>query len=472
MVKFGNIKCETCGQEVKKKQLSRHRCVKKDPNRLEKCNVCGKEVCFRNYSKHYRSCRARDFWNQHEKFFFYLLRVVRAFNRELKKERYLGTRDQKKKIIMDQTGVNKEEANIKKNPKLLAEVVKVEDEEAMKNANEAAREYGFELGNLEDEDAIKDMIRCSSPGVSCRQVIFDYLESINIVDKNVLYLIDKKMIKKDYPTNEELEENKELYKDILEARKESGYDSYYEKFYFMLADYYQHGDTGKCCFCGKFLSSLKRHLKKCGPYRKHFYENEEEAIKFYLFKFHEAALWEEYKLDDYVSYYKQYSFNYFIETVEKRLKDRNAFMERIAEGKRRFAEMNACKNKKEFVRNLIAEVDAMPPWSWSDEEEDGNKKAEEVVEEVEEENKMEEKVKEKDPFEKALEKVENEEKEMVLEDTEGEKLDEEKTKNTWALLLGGKFKAKLEEKKNVDISSSDEAEDDARELKEANILNN
>lgn len=462
MVKFGSIKCETCGQEVKKKQLSRHKCVKKDPNRLEKCSVCGKEVCFRNYSKHYKSCRARGFWKQHENFFLYLLRIVRAFNRELKRDRYLGSKDQKKKIIMDQTWVKKDEANIKKNPKLLAEVVRVEEEEVMKNANETAKEYGFELGNLEDEDAIKDLIRCSSPGVSCRQIIFDYLRSINIVDENVLYLIDKKMVKKDYPTDEELEENEELYKDIIAARKECGYTSYYGKFYFMLAEYYQNGDAGKCCFCGKFLSSLKRHLKRCVYYRKHFYENEEAAIKFYLFKFHEAALWEEYKLNDYIDYYKQYSLNYFLETVQKRLKDRNAFMERIAEGKRRLAEMNSCKNWREFFRNLIAEVDAMPAWSDNESEE-----KEEVEERDIEENKMSEKVKEKDPFEKALKKVENEENGEVENE---EKLDEEKMKNTWALLLGGKFKAKLEEKKNTDIPSSEEEEDYARELKEANIL--
>lgn len=464
MVKFGNVKCLTCGQEVKKTQLSRHKCIKKDLNRLEKCGICGREVCFRNFSRHHKSCRARDFWKLHEKFFLYFLRVIRAFNRELKRDRYLGTKDQKKKIIMDQAWVRKEEANIKKYPKLLAEVVRFGEEEVMEDVNEIARKCGVELGNLEEEDAIRDMIRCSPPGISCRQIIFDYLREIRIVDGKVLYLIDRKMVKKDYPTDEELEENEELYKDIIEARKESGYANYYEKFYFMLAEYYQHRDAGKCCFCGKFLSSMKRHLKRCAYYRKHFYENEAEAIRFYLFKFHEAALWEEYKLNDYIDYYKQYSFNYFVETVEKRLKDKNAFMAKIEEGRRKFREMNSCMNRKEFLRNLIAEVDAMPPWS-------DNKSEEKEVEEVNEKNKMNEKVKEKDIFEKVLERVENEDEEMVLEEAEEEeKLDDEKIKKTWALLLGGKFKAKLEEKKNIDIPSSEEEEDYARELKEANIL--
>lgn len=471
MVKFGNVECETCGQEVKKKQLNRHKCVKKDPNRLEKCNICGKEVHFRHYSEHYKRCRTRDFWNQHKKFFFHLLRVVRRFNREIRRSRYIGTRNEQKKLIADQMGLESKNVDLRKNQKFLLEVAKVEESETLKNARETAEEYDMDLENMENVDAIKDAISFSIPRISCRQIIFDFLERINLTDQKVHDIIDKKLIKKDYPTDEELMENETLFNEIKTARNECGYNTYYEKFYYMLVNYYKDRDTAKCPFCAKFVLHLKPHLRKCNPYRKHFYENEEETIKFYLNMFHGAKQWEECKLYDYVNYYKQYSFNYFIETIEKRLKNRRAFMERIAEGKRRFAEMNACKNKKEFVRNLIAEVDAMPLWTWSDEE---NEKDGEVKEEAIEENKMVEKVKEKDAFDKALEEVEkDEENEMISEEDEKEeKLDEEKTKNTWTLLLGGKFKAKLEEMKNIDISSSSDGEDDAKDLREADILNN
>lgn len=483
MVKFGSVKCETCGQEVKKSKIKIHKCIKKDPNRKEKCSVCGKEVSLGNYSTHYKSCRAKDFWKQHANFFIYLARVVRAFNKELKRERYLGTKDARKKLVVNQTDIKKEEVDLRKNQDLFKEVVNVEENAVLKVANEVAEEHGFKLDNIDNSEAIKDVISFSIPKLSCRQIIFDFMEKNNIVDKNVHNLIDKKFINKDYPTDEELAENKEIFDEIKKARVECGYNVYYEKFYYMLVKYYRNRDTSKCFFCGKFIMNLKKHLRKCIPYRNHFYKNEEEAIKFYLYTFHNAKLWENYKLYDYVDYYKQYSFNYFIETVEKRLKNRNAFMERIAEGKRRFAEMNSCKSKKEFVRNLIAEVDAMPPWTWSDEENEQDKEVKEVEEEANEENKMEEEVREKDIFEKALNKVENEDKEMKLEEDEKEeKLDEEKIKNTWALLLGGKFKAKLEEKKNDDIpSSSDEIEEDnakdreevdlLKELGEANILN-
>lgn len=468
MVRFGNVKCETCGQEVKKSKIKIHKCVKKDPNRMEKCSVCGKEVCFRNYSAHYKSCRTKDFWKQHEKFFLHLLRVVRRFNREIRRNRYLGTRDTQKKLIADQMDVESKNVDLRRNQEFLLEVAKVEESETLKNAKETAKEYGMDLEKMENSDAIKDIISFSIPRISCRQIIFDFLERINLTDQKVHDIIDKKLIKRDYPTDEELMENETLFNEIKTARKECGYNKYYEKFYYMLINYYKDRDTSKCPFCTKFVLHLKHHFRKCTPYRNHFYKNEEEAIKFYLYTFHNAKLWDNYKLYDYVDYYKQYSFNYFIETIEKRLKNKNAFMEKIAEGKRRFAEMNSCKSKKEFVKNLIAEVDAMPPWTWSEEE------GKEVKEETDEENKIEKKTREKDAFDKAIEEVErDEEDEAVLEEAEKEeKLDVEKTKQTWTVLLGGKFKAKLEEKDNADIPSSEDEDDCMKDLKEANILNN
>jgi hypothetical protein len=141
-------------------------------------------------------------------------------------------------------------------------------------------------------------------------------------------------------------------------------------------------------------------------------------------------------------------------------------MAKIEEGKRRFREMNYYKNKKEFIKNLIEEIDAMPNWE--------NENNEEVKEEDnKEENKIIEEIKKKDPFEKALEKIENEEKESE-EDNKEEKLDEEKIKKTWGALLGGKFKKKLEELKNYNNEEEsneeeDEEDNDKKELEAAAI---
>ena len=457
MVKFGNIKCPNCGQEVKKSRMSRHKCQKLDSKRKEKCSVCGKEVDQTHYSRHYKRCRAKTFWAVHKDFFLYLLKAVRSLNRSLLKERYLGQENARIQLICDQMGKDRAEVDLRKNRDFLNEVVRVEENELLNNARKTAEEYGFKLDHLEDFEAIKDVISFSTPRLSCRQIIFDFLKNINIVDENTLYKIDKKLVKKDYPTDEELEENENLYKDILKARKDSGYYIYYEKFYYLLVDYYNKRETNRCNFCGKFEAYLKLHLRKCVPFRKHFYKNEEEAIKYFLCTFYNAKLWEEYKLFDYINFYKQYSFNYFMETVEKRLKNRNAFMEKIAEGKRKLREMVYCKpysNKKDFIKNLIEEIDAWHPKIFEDE-----KDKEEEKKEFEEDSKK----KENDIFEKALKDVEDEEKKFK------EEIDEEKIRNTWALLLDGKFKSKLEEKNDENISSSEESEENEEDGEEKDI---
>lgn len=462
MVKFGNIKCPNCGQEVKKTRMSRHKCQKLDSNRKEKCSVCSKEVKLKNFSRHYKRCRAKSFWVSHKNFFLYLLKAVRSFNRELLKERYIGSKDAQKQLICRQMNKDIAEIDLRKNRDFLKEVIRVEENELLKNARKTAEEYGFKLDHLEDSEAIIDAISFSAPRLSCRQIIFDFLKNINIEDENTLYFIDKKLIKKDYPTDEELKENENLYRDILEARNKCGYYIYYEKFYYLLVDYYNKRETNRCTFCGKFETQIKIHLRRCIPFRNHFYKNEEEAIKYFLCTFYNAKLWEEYKLFDYINFYKQYSFNYFMETVEKRLKNRNAFMEKIAEGKRKLREMVYCKpysNKKDFIKNLIEEIDAWHPKIFEEEKEKEEKEREEKEKEFKEDLLR----KENDIFEKALKEVEDEDKKFK------EKMDEEKIRNTWALLLDGKFKAKLEEKNDENISSSEESEEDEEDCEERDI---
>lgn len=457
MVKFGNIKCPNCGQEVKKTRMSRHKCQKLDSNRKEKCSVCGKEVEQRNFIRHYKRCRAKSFWNSHKNFFSYLLKVVRSFNRELLKERYAGQKNARIQLICEQMNKERVEVDLRKNRDFFNEVVRVEENDLLENARKTALEYGFKLDHLEDSEAIKDAISFSMPRLSCRQIIFDFLKSINIEDENTLYMIDKKLVKKDYPTDEELEENENLYKDITKARQECGYYIYYEKFYYLLVEYYNKRETNRCIFCGKFEARLKLHLRKCIPFRKHFYKNEEEAIKYFLNTFYNAKLWEEYKLFDYINFYKQYSFNYFMETIEKRLKNRNAFMEKIAEGKRKLREMVCCKpykNKRDFIKNLIEEIDAWHPKIFEEEKDKEEEKKEFTEVSMKKEN---------DIFEKALKEVDEEDKKFK------EEMDEEKIRNTWALLLDGKFKAKLEEKNDENISSSEESEEDGEDGEEKDI---
>ena len=179
-------------------------------------------------------------------------------------------------------------------------------------------------------------------------------------------------------------------------------------------------------------------------------------------------MWEEWLLEDYINYYKKYSYNYFIETIESRVKNRRAFIEKIEGGRKEFRRRYGCNNKKSFLRDLISEVDAMS--IWNDEKEEKSEEENNLVEGPINDNKeeiVEEKEEDCPLLAKAIEKVERGRDEV---EEKHEELDPDKCNKTWAILLGGKFKAKLEEKKNDDIPSSSDEEDDAKDREEVDLL--
>lgn len=488
MVKFGYVKCEGCGKEVCKKQLKRHKCERVDTKGTQKCHACGKEVGYTNFATHIKRCLPKNFWKTHQYFFCYLLRIVRAFNRELRKEAYLGNKEAKKQIIMKQYGKEREEVDLRKNQKQLVEEAKEREDDILRIVRETADELKIDFEKEIKKEAIKDLVTFCYPGLSCRELIFTYLKSTGFENEKAIALVDRKLRRKDYPLDEELKDNKKLYEEIQEARSKCDYYRYFQRFYQMIQKYFKSGNAYVCFYCKKCFSNMKQHLKRCEPCRKLFNgetgneeeqrsemtkeeeENKEKIIKFYLETFHGAALWEEWLLNDYINYYKRYSYNYFIETVEKRVKNRKAFIEKIEEGRKEFRRRYGCNDKKSFLKDLISEVDAMPAWSDEKEEksEEENNSEEEQVE-----NKIEDSAEDKEEdcpiLAKAIEKVERGRDEV---EEKHEELDPDKCNKTWAILLGGKFKAKLEEKKDENISSSDDEDDDMKELKEANILNN
>jgi hypothetical protein len=485
MVKFGYVKCEECGKEICKKQLKRHKCVLKEKRALEKCTSCGKEVTSDHLARHVERCLPKNFWKTHQYFFCYLLRIVRAFNRELRKEAFLGSKEAKKQIIMNQYCKERAEVDLRKNQKQLNEEAKERENDILRIVRETAEELKIDFEKEIKKEAIKDLVTFCYPGLSCRELIFTYLKSTGFNNERAIAIVDKKLRKKDYPLDEELKDNKKLYEEIQEARTKCDYYRYYQRFYQMIQKYFKSGNAFVCFYCRKCFSNMKQHLRRCEPCRKLFNgetdneedkrnfmtkeeeENKEKIIKFYLETFHGAALWEEWLLEDYINYYKRYSYNYFIETIERRVKNRKAFIEKIEEGRKEFRKRYGCNDKKSFLRDLISEVDAMP--AWSDEKEE--KSDEEInLEEEQAENKIEENVEEKEEdcplLAKAIEKVERGRDEV---EEKHEELDPVKCNKTWAILLGGRFKAKLEEKDNAEISSSDE-EDDAKDREEVDLL--
>ena len=457
MVKFGNVKCDKCGQEMKKSRLALHKCTKVAAPTHEKCISCGKDIPAKNFARHYQACRAKGFWKLHMYFFLFFLRIIRTFNRELKKLRYLGCQQAKKRFIEEQTFVEGGKVDLRKNQSLLSTVLKVEEENVLSGVKVCANEQGFDLEDIDNAEAIKDSISYSSPGLSCRQLIFDFLKEKGIEDTTTIDLIDKKLFRRDYPTDEELEENPYLFNKIKKLRVQYDYHSYYERFYYMLVGYYANRDRYQCHLCKKFYLNMKRHMKNCKPYRELFYGHEEEAIQFYLKTFFNSDFWSQEKIDYYVNYYKNYSLNYFIETISEHVRHRRAFIDRILEGRRKFRILNGLAYHYSF-RALVAEIDAWHPACF---------------EELTEEKKAEKKYfndlnhyfdpdyKEEDSFydrfeAKIDEGGEEESKDMILpKDIEEEKEPSEETlRKTWVLLLGDKFKQKQEKKEESEEESS------------------
>lgn len=491
MVKFGYVKCEKCGKEICKKQLKRHKCTLEDKRAPKKCTACGKEVTSDHFARHTERCLPKNFWKTHQYFFCYLLRIVRAFNRELRKEAYLGNKEAKKQIIMKQYGKEREEVDLRKNQKQLNEEAKEREDDILKIVRETAEELKIDFEKEIKKEAIKDLVSFCYPGLSCRELIFTYLRNTGFENNKAIAIIDKKLRKKDYPLDEELKDNKKLFEEIQEARNKCDYHAYFQRFYQMIQKYFISGNAYVCFYCKKCFSNMKQHLRRCEPCRKLFNgdtgkeednrremtkeeeENKEKIIKFYLETFHGAALWEEWLLQDYMNYYKKYSYNYFIETIERRVKNRRAFIEKIEEGRKEFRKRYGCNNKKSFLRDLISEVDAMPPWDDEKEkkEEENIMEEEQVDNKEEQANNIEDSVEEKEEecplLAKAIEKVERGRDEV---EEKHEELDPDKCNKTWAILLGGRFKAKLEEKNNDEVSSSSEEEDNAKDREEVDLL--
>lgn len=451
MGKFGTIKCETCGQIVNKRKIKLHKCEKDDPKRPEKCTICQKEVRRSNYQRHYLSCRSREFWEFHGSFLMFFSRTVRYFNRDLKARSFQGCLEAKKRWIKDETGLEKNEIDVRKHQGFLFEKQKKEEEQRLNDAKKVAEEEDLNFETMENKEALKDCLNFVSPRLSCRQIIFDFLDDIKINDEKIKNKIDKKFFKKDYPTDEELGENEYLFNKIKKLRLKYDYKTYYEKFFYILKAYYANRKKFKCCACGKFFWGMKEHLKNCKSFKEKFEEKKEECITFYLYAFYKAYLWENDKLNYYINYYKQYPFNYFKSTIGKHVENKIKFIEKIEEGKRKLKLMINPPQKITF-ESILKEVN-----EW---------KTEEEPEEKSDEEKNEEKSELEEEESKFLGHLDEE---LLVEAEENEKeLDEEKIKKNFGYLLGEKFIAK-QEKQEEDYESSEES-DDMEKLIKGNIL--
>ena len=352
MVKFGYKKCETCGKEYKKSQESRHKCFNKIDDRVD-CPVCGVKMANTNYYTHYKKCRAKEFWEKYKSRFLFLLKVMKKFNLEMKRRCYVGSRFEKKHYL-DKNGIS---GSLKKNQKLFCELANEREQKALINLRLKLREENIDEEDLYNIDAVKDSETYTFPGMSVRQIIFDFLKNRNLADNELIERIDMKLYKKDYPTDDEIQENKYLYKKIMKLRMQYDFYDYYERFYYLMIDCYDRPENVQCKYCLRYFLDLKNHRKKCDKFKEAFYADKRKIIGEHIRKFYKTDNWTTEKEVYFIDYYSKYSANYFIETIGKHIKSRNLFRKKIEYGRRKWLEMQNDEYKnKNIVEELINEV--------------------------------------------------------------------------------------------------------------------
>ena len=356
MAKGKYVKCENCGQVLKRKGAHHHKCDKLDSRRLENCASCGRPIPFRHYVEHYQKCRVRGFWKLFRPFILFFMRLIRAFNKHLKKEVYLGGPKEKKVKLSEMTGLDPHQIDIKKYQADLEEMMKKKETEELANLEKYAIEENFNLNSLDNIDAVKEGIINAPPGISCRQIIFDYLKNTGKEDDILFDFINKKLANKDYSTNEEIEENKFLKEKIEKLRVRSDYKTYYQRFYYYFVEFYEKNrDKNKCKYCDHFFVSVKNHLKKCIPFESQFNtgDNKREMIEDFLNRYYNANLWQPDKLEYYLDFYERYPARYFLKTVHEhvinRLKFKTEYDKKV---------QKPVEKKKWNFKDFLAEIDS------------------------------------------------------------------------------------------------------------------
>ena len=351
MVKFGYYKCDECGKEVKKSQKSRHKRFKMDE--IIKCPVCGVKVSNKNYNDHYRRCRSKEYWLEHRYKFLYILKVVSKFNLEMKRRCYIGSRFEKQ-YYLDKNGIR---GSVKKNQKFLSDLANEREKKSLESLRKGLEVDDIELDNIYTSEAIKDSVTHNFPGISARQLIFDFLRNRGLGDNELIERVDMKLYKRDYPTDDELKENEYLFKKIMKLRQNYDYYDYFERFYFMLLQCYETPENVECEYCHRFYVDLKNHMKKCNKFEEAFYTDKRKVMSKYMRKFYNTIKWPIEKEVYFLNYYEQYSAKYFVETIGKHIKDRITFIRKIEYGRMIFKQEHGLRQSgRQIVEEIINAV--------------------------------------------------------------------------------------------------------------------
>ncbi|MBO7695326.1 MAG: hypothetical protein J6T10_22105 [Methanobrevibacter sp.] len=351
MVKFGYIKCENCGKEVKKTKQNQHKCFKHEEQ--EVCPICGLKVSAKHYNEHYNRCRGKEFWVKFKPCFLFILRGVRRFNLNMKKAAFQGSRFERQSYL----DLNSIPGSLLQNRELFSKLGQERENKALEEDRRRAKKMGIDFDKLYLSEAIKDTASDNFPGISVRQVIFTFLKNNKIGDDKLYNLIDMKLYKYDYPTDEEIQSNLLIWTKIEKLRAIYRYNEMFQVFYHLLYECYHMPYNHKCQYCLRYFVNIKNHYKVCFDFKKAFYKHRDAVISDYLKMFDCYDKWSSAKVAYYLNYYKESSHEYFLDTIKAHVKNRRKFLDTVErkenEERRQRGEVRLGKR---FVCDLINEV--------------------------------------------------------------------------------------------------------------------
>lgn len=351
MVKFGFIKCENCGKEVKKTKQNQHKCFKHEEQ--EVCPICSLKVSAKHYNEHYNRCRGKEFWVKFKPCFLFILKAIRRFNISMKKAAFQGSRFERQSFL----DLNSIPGSLMQNRELFNKLGKERENKILEEDKKRAKEMGIDFDKLYLSDAIKDTISDNFPGISVRQIIHTFLKNNKIGDRDLYDRIDMKLYKYDYPTDEEIQSNLLIWTKIEKLRNIYRYNEMFQEFYHLLYECYHMPYNHKCQYCLKYFINIKNHYKVCEEFKKAFYKNRDVVITDYLKLFDCYNKWSTAKVAYYLDYYRESSHEYFLDTIKAHVKNRRKFLDKVQikenEERRQRGEVRLGKR---FVCDLINEV--------------------------------------------------------------------------------------------------------------------
>ena len=360
MVKKGYFECNKCNRVFKgKKSFTHHKC---DTEVNQKCYICNYIYPTNKMSRHLESCQYRQYLKIYWTSFWFFFKLIMIYNDNLKVYNYIGTKNSKrdfiKKCLMTQNKVDNSDHGIdlRKYKSTFDNEVKIREQKE----KDFIKQQSVELNNTNEynEQVIIEATNEFSPSISGRQIIFDFLKNKNIHNKKLYNKLNIRLEQYDYPTNEELSENKYLFNQIKKLRKESSkYNDYYFKFSKLLEDIINNNEKYQCVYCKKLIIHKIKHYKICDLCEKSFNNNKNTFIYNFLKINYDPIKFKEKEQDDIVFYFENKSFDQFINNISSYIRNKILTREKIENKQNENLNNNNKFDVKQFMKDFIEEYD-------------------------------------------------------------------------------------------------------------------